>query len=145
MKEYYIITNNMSHLDYYNQVKFRQLELKVSKNHHELSEKINDLISSFSEIRDMLQSNLNVDNSGYDIDGQYYEEKTLRDTIKIIESKLNEQFSNKLDYLKSILENKMENQQIALSRQLKEIDDMIRYGPISQVMFEAKSDFESHI
>ena len=102
-----------------------------------------DLEEKLSNIQNCLRRE-----SGYDSEeGEYRDEATILErmhelTMKTI-TELKDHIENTKGDIISELKDHFDNRLTSIEDSIQEIDNMVRYGPISQVAIDAKSNFES--
>lgn len=136
----------MAHLGYYQLANLKSIESNLLTEIVGVRTKISEIYNTLYDKIDRIENYMTGENNNnnYDNNDSRYTMVDVRDDLNSIKDDIYG-LRERLRSVDSTVDSIRWTQTDRVEKQLKELDDMIRYGPISQVMLDAKSDFESRI
>lgn len=136
----------MAHLGYYQLANLKNIESNLLKEIIGVKTRISEIYDTLYDKIDRIENYMTGENNNNNNDNNDspYTMVDVRDDLNRIKDDIYG-LSERLRSIDSTVDRIRWTQTDKVEKQLKELDDMIRYGPISQVMLDAKSDFESRI
>lgn len=136
----------MAHLGYYQLANLKSIESNLLTEIVGVRTKISEIYNTLYDKIDRIENYMTGENNNnnYDNNDSPYTMVDVRDDLNRIKDDIYG-LSERLRSVDSTVDSIRWTQTDKIEKQLKELDDMIRYGPISQVMLDAKSDFESRL